>query len=556
MIASSSLHKFLLSAASVLISFAASAITPSVRDVDIKVRLTDDGTARITERWDVTVSEGTEWYLVRDNLDDITIYGLEVSENGRNFIDEGEWKVSRTLEEKAAKCGIVTKGNGCEICWGIGNYGDHTFIVSYSMARASKALDDYDIFHVQLVSPGLSSPPLHVRAEISLNTAPLDTTNARIWGFGFYGEASFSSEGSIILESSEPFVRNSSLIALLRLDKGVIHPVSVRQTTFSAAQEKAFEGSAYQEEYQEPSIWMKLYRLLLGILFPILFILIPVKIRRKAIMNILGTHRKKDIGWSREIPYEGDLASANYILGKLGERRSGNNVASAMILRMLQKGCLSVSNDPKGKTEITFGNEAALSQFGASERKLWEYMKLASGSDRILQDKEFSRWSAKHKEEINDWLTKLSAEGEQNLTSHGFKLRGKYTEAGQTEARKALGLKKFLTDYTLIKERASREVALWQEYLVFGAMLGIADKVASELKDINPTIFQEATIYDYTTTRNVIRMSDSLARSITNAKARYDRQQMSSSSRGGFGGHTSFGGGGGFSGGGFGGGSR
>lgn len=544
--------------ASTVISVAASAFVPSIRDVDIKVRLTDDGTALITERWDVTVNDGTEWYLVRENLDDITISGLSVSENGREFINEGEWNIERPLEQKAGKCGIVTKRNGCEICWGVGNYGDHVFTVSYSMSHAAKALDDYDILHLQLVNPGLSSPPRHVKAEISLETAAADSTIARIWGFGFYGNAAISPSGhpgSIVLESSEPFSGDSSLIALLRLEKGVIHPESVRHCSFADVQEMAFEGSAYYENKWD-TFWNEVFPRLIALLFPVLIVISFIRSRRKTIMNILGVRRKKDVIWSREIPYNGDLASTDFILGKLGERRSGNNVASAIILRMIQKGCLTVGKDSKGRIEISFGNEAALEQFSEPERRLWEFMKEASGSDEILQNKEFSRWSLRHTEEINSWLTELSSAGERNIVAQGFQAQGKYTSEGQAEARKVLGLKKFLSDYTLIGERASREAVLWQDYLVFGAMFGIADKVAAELKDINPTMFQEATMYDYTTMRGVLDMSKSLGRSITNAKMDYDREQMSRSSRGGFGGHTSSGGGGGFSGGGFGGGSR
>lgn len=544
--------------AAAVISVAASAFAPSIRDVDIKIRLTDDGTALITERWDVTVSDGTEWYLVRENLDDITISGLSVSENGREFINEGEWNIERSLEQKAGKCGIVTKRNGCEICWGVGSYSDHVFTVSYNMSNAAKALDDYDMLHLQLVSPGLSSPPRHVKAEISLETAAADSTNARIWGFGFYGNAVISPAGhpgSIVLESSEPFSGDSSLIALLRLEKGLIHPESVRHCSFADVQEMAFEGSAYYENKWD-TFWNEIFPRLIALLFPVLIVISFIRSRRKTIMNILGVRKKKDVIWSREIPYNGDLASTDFILGKLGERRSGNNVASAIILRMLQKGCLSVQNDAKGRTEISFGDEAALAQFSEPERRLWGFMKEASGSDEILQNKEFSRWSLRHTEEINSWLTELSSTGERNIAAQGFLAQGKYTAEGQAEARKALGLKKFLSDYTLIGERASREAVLWQDYLVFGAMFGIADKVAAELKDINPTMFQEATMYDYTTMRGVLDMSNSLGRSITNAKMDYDREQMSRASRGGFGGHTSFGGGGGFSGGGFGGGSR
>jgi uncharacterized membrane protein len=119
-----------------------------------------------------------------------------------------------------------------------------------------------------------------------------------------------------------------------------------------------------------------------------------------------------------------------------------------------------------------------------------------------------------------------------------------------------VGFKKFLEDFTIIGERASQEVALWHDYLVFASLYGIADKVAKELKDINPQAFEQMMVYDYPTMNEVVRMTRNMGNSITNARAQHFSGGGFSSSRGGFGGFTSIGGGGGFSGGGFGGGSR
>ena len=114
-----------------------------------------------------------------------------------------------------------------------------------------------------------------------------------------------------------------------------------------------------------------------------------------------------------------------------------------------------------------------------------------------------------------------------------------------------IGLRKFLKDFTLIEERGSAEVSLWNDYLVFGALYGIADKVAKELSEINPKVFEQTVFSDPYTARQIVWMSRDLSNSITNAAAR-----TSAGARSGFGGRASFGGGGGFHGGGFGGGAR
>ena len=185
-------------------------------------------------------------------------------------------------------------------------------------------------------------------------------------------------------------------------------------------------------------------------------------------------------------------------------------------------------------------------------------MRDASGSDTILQDKEFSRWSNRNKKRLIAWTSAINTAGIQDLTSNGWYASRRYTESGQEQARKLMGLKKFLQDFTLTGERETLEVSLWQEYLVYGSLFGIAGKVAKQLKDIDPVLFEQTVVYDYTTFDTLLSMTNSLARAITNAS--YVRPVTSHTSSGGgwggFGGGASFGGGGGFSGGGFGGGAR
>ncbi len=51
------------------------------------------------------------------------------------------------------------------------------------------------------------------------------------------------------------------------------------------------------------------------------------------------------------------------------------------------------------------------------------------------------------------------------------------------EYNKINGLKKYLTDYSVIKERYPIEIKLWGKYLVFATIFGIADKVQKEFKE-------------------------------------------------------------------------
>ena len=535
-----------------------------IRDVNVDVRLDAEGAAHITEIWELEASSGTEMYLVRENLGDITFSDVCVTdETGRRYIFEENWDVDRSLSQKAGRCGIHYTSRGIEICWGLGSYGSHTYTVSYVFHNAVKSLQDYDMLHLQLVSPGLSSPPEHVRVVVGVDGKAIDEENARVWGFGYDGTMAFLN-GVAIGESESRFRSKSSVIVLLRLDKGIIaSPCSKRDVMFDEVLEQALEGSSFRDDIEEESLGDKLLSLLsvtLSLFVPLFGILYGgKKMTKRQRKKILGVDLK-DISWSRDLPFKGDILESEWVLSGIGEDKKKHDIAAAFILRMLKNGQLSMSKDRDGKIEISFNDKADISSLPEPEQELYAMMKDASGSDVILQDKEFSRWSKKsrNRSRILKWSESIKRAGASQLVSDGWMQGGNLTIDGQEQARGVVGFKKYLQDYTLLSERQSREVALWQDYLVFAALYGIADQVSKELKDINPEAFDEVMMYDYATLNDVLYLSRNLAYSITNAaetQKAYNGQH-NGSSRGGFGGFSSFGGGGGFSGGGFGGGVR
>lgn len=567
----------------------ASALTPSIRDVDITLTLLPDGTASIQERWDVCAADGTEWYLVRGNLGDIEIGNLAVSdESGRAYVDEGSWDTQRGIAEKAGRCGIVRKRDGAEICWGIGSLGDHVFDVSYTMSRSVKSLSDYDMLHLQTVSPGLSSPPRHVRVTVRAQQHQLDTANTRAWGFGFAGRVDFR-DGAVVYESTEPFVRNSSVIVLLRFDKGMFDSPSRQDRDFADALAVAMEGADFGSD-SDSDIGGGFARLVAVFVVAVAGMCAIAAWSRSARRRKILGMKPSEVPWNREIPFGGDLEASAYTLAKLGESSggSGDTLAAALILRMIYRGELSVAKDSRERVEISFSAAGAGAAAGSGDgsgadgssgsadsavvgsagsgsgsgsasdqaaEELREMMLKASGADKVLQHNEFSRWAKRHTHEVAGWSSRALVFGRNSLRDQKYIYGSAYTPAGQSEARKLLGLKKFLQDFTLMGEKDTIEVILWQDYMVYGALFGIADKVAEQLRDINPDLFAEVMDYDYMTMHQLLFQTRLLSAAITNSKASVAAEAAQQSARG-FGGGTSFGGGGGFSGGGFGGGSR
>ena len=546
-----------------------------VYDLDITVTLYSHGIAGVHEVWDLDTGNSiTEWYLPRENLGDIEILNLKVLDENYNgaepFTDVGEWNVDLSRKQKTGKSGIVHKHNGVELCWGIGDYGHHVFHTLYAMKNAVKTLNDYDMFHMQLVNDELAAPPQHVRVTIKTDTASvhavLDTTNTRVWGFGFHGTAAFE-DGNVVFESSEPFGYYSSVIALLRFNKGLFDSPSVQEKDFQEVLDRAMEGADFgprgDEEDEEGSALAGLVTLLVMFFTGrFLYRKSTGKMSRRDKKKLLGT-TESAIPWYREIPMDGDLIAADYALSRLSEDRKQNALASAEILRMIHNGYLDVQKDADGKVEITFAKDKqGKAPIDSIASDLWSMMLEASGEDRVLQDTEFSTWSKNHKSRLYSWTEKMGLMGKRIFRDKGWMRAAdtKFTPQGQLETQHLIGFRKFLSDFTLSGERETIEVHLWQDYLVFGALLGVADKVAKQLKDIDPVLFERTIGYDYTTFSGALTSLNNLSRAITSANRSYYTSSYSGGSSGGswggFGGGTSFGGGGGFSGGGHGGGGR
>ena len=61
-----------------------------------------------------------------------------------------------------------------------------------------------------------------------------------------------------------------------------------------------------------------------------------------------------------------------------------------------------------------------------------------------------------------------------------------YTQKGIDEQEKWTAFKKYMEDFSLLKDREVPELALWEKYLVYATAFGIADKVIKQLKIVYP----------------------------------------------------------------------
>ena len=191
------------------------------------------------------------------------------------------------------------------------------------------------------------------------------------------------------------------------------------------------------------------------------------------------------------------------------------------------------------------------------EKKLFDIMKEAS-IDGLLETKELEKWSRKNYTEffelfddlVESEITKLESNNHIYIRTdkNECKKKNVMDDTIYDDSVKLYGLKKYLIEFSNMKDKQVFDVHLWDEYLMFAYLFGIADKVAKQLKDMYPEVVQEMqnSNIDYNTLYYINHIS---VRSTSSASSARSAAQSYSSGGGGFssggGGGGSFGGGGG-----------
>lgn len=528
-------------------------------DVDslrINVELRDDGAALVTETWRINVSDDiSEWYLVADNMGRMTIEDLRVcDETGNEYVNEGEWNVNRSRARKAGRCGLVTKSDGYEICWGVGSSGWHTYTVRYLLTGLVKGHEDLDGFNHMFVARNLGSSPQSIVLTIRKPGLELTTENTKVWAFGFHGEIHVE-DGAVVARTTEPFTRRSALIAMAGFEKGLFHPALTESRTFDEVRQTAMEGSDYREPDKDGDFWIGL---LVG-LGVVLSVFVSVKVIVKTVKRkreLLGGGMR-NVAWFRDAPLAGDLKkSSNILLAFSGNTMlERQNLIAAYITRLFYRGAFEVIPQPGNSKplmrirELEVDDSTDARSDAGLESRLYSFIKEAAGEDGILQKNELQRWANCHGEALYDW----GLDAWNGVTIWTMK---------PEDARQVFGLRRYLKDFTMIKDRGVVEVKLWNNYLIFASLYGIADQLMKDFQKVCPEYFTLSSaarlLDDDVTTFMIWNMINMTSRDFNTAASTYEASRSNDSGSGwsGGGGMASWGGGGGFSGGGSGGGGR
>lgn len=571
-----------------------SAAGNNLHEIDMQITIAEDGSARIAEKWTITVSEGTEVYKEMMNMGESSIRDFTVTQGGREFETLDRWDVDASREAKAGKAGVIKNGSDYELCFGVGEYGDNEYTMHYTIDKFVAKYQDIYGMNWQLVNQDMNIKPSVIKVDI---TGHGITDSTRMYAFGF--------EGNINLDKEEDIPR---IIAVNEMDgekTGRVNYVNIllgmpdssftnaitkyEDRTFEEIVEEAQEGSDYIEDNRNGSDWERVIMPNLGFFIPIGLIVCGAagivvialiaghSADKRGIEYTDGSIEKihsLDVDYFRDIPCNQNIYFFYYLVVKTGfvmEKEARSGLITALLLDWIrgdyvefvkeEKKTIFFSN--KDTFKIHFKNNLDPSNTLGCE--LYGYFKEAAGQNAILENKEFEKWCAKHYERLDQWFINVETQMKAELAADGYTKAvqttqkflflfdvptGKllYTPKFREEVHHTVGFKKFLLEFGSLGEKETREVFLWEGYLIFASILGIADKVEKEIGRLYPEFSANSNL---DTTYTTLATRAFVYRGIGRATSAREAVDIRSSGGGGM---SSFGGGGGsFSGGGGGG---
>ena len=532
----------------------------SIDDIKMDIYIDNEGIAHVTEVWNMNVSEGTEGYKPYYNLGESEISNFKVSMNDRVFTYNDNWDTSDSFNTKAYHNGINYLDNGLELCFGISSYESNTYTLTYDISNfVVNTSDGYQMVYWTLFPYEFSPNPGRVYIKIHSDFRYEDTLD--VWGYGKYGAPCYVYDGYIEMDSENTVSSSEYMTILIKFPEGTFNTNVTLEDDFDNYLDMANDGATAYKETKKSFI-SKLIEFIFEFI-PFIFVF-GISILSAIIAGTrpkYGTKRMKfgekgnnvkDAPYFRDIPYKKEeLSRAYWFACQYNLINKPTDYLGAILLKWLKLGKISLKKEDsktllgsKENTSVIFNNCEGLNDL---EIKLYSMMYEAS-VDGILEKNEFTKWCNKHYSKILTWfndvvdIETIALANENKLTRIGYN-KYQVNDIVYDDALKVSGVKNFLKEFSNIKDRNAIEVNLWEEYLMYANIFGIAKKVMKEFKDLYPDVITDEIYNDVTF---VYMISDSGVHSATTAR---ERAQSYSSGGGGFssggGGGGSFGGGGG-----------
>ncbi|HHU19736.1 MAG TPA: DUF2207 domain-containing protein [Bacilli bacterium] len=537
----------------------------SMSSIDYSIELQSDGSGIVTETRQMHLTEGTEVYLVFSDLEGSEITDVHVSDFGESFTYQDQWDINASREEKTGKYGLIPTSEGYELTWGIGEYGDHEFIVSYTLSGMVRQLEDGQSLLWRFFNGRNNVPPEEVTITIS-GAVPFDQEQTKIWSFGYDGEV-YLEDGQLIGWSNQALTERDYITIFMQFLDQPFSPALTWGETIAEQEAKAMESSNYLDQGRSDSDQIAMY---LGIVIAGLAIITAffsgfyVTRRRKAIeaADPLITGSKRELlnegKTYHQIPYPvEDIADVAYFLQEQGKGEL-EAYFNAFLLKWLRDGQITQIKDHSNQEEIIKLNVRTLGDESTLEAQFYQMLLSAADRHGEVDAKQLTSWAEENYDQITEIEASLPYESKQFLLKENylneeevyflgnFRAKAlKSTFKGEELYNQLVQFENYLNELLLLDESELKHLSLSEDVIIWASLFNLVEPIVEQIEAIDQIYF---TNHHFTFT-NIYWLS----LYSSGFSSGYDRAVTSHQRSSGGGGTTSFGGGGGSFGGGGGG---
>ncbi len=489
-----------------------------------------------------------------------------------------------------------------------------TYKISYKIIDAVKNYNDCSEFYWQFVSTDSEIPANKVTGTIKLPNIVENLEDLRVWAHGpLNGNVKKDSNDTVSFEVEE-LEENTMLEARIvtpRLVFGINNNTSNEyklQSILEQEQEWADKANRRREEIRLRQENMRKTMITTCIVFNLIGLVLAVIIVKKIykyhnkLKEIPKIKPEQEIEYYRDIEGNETPAEAAFIyyFKNTGIQYNMSKVISATMLDLCMKKHIEFEIVPNKKNQIKVILKKDFPEgLARDERLIYELLqKVASKETNSFTMKDFEKYASRHSSSVlgtfskiekiakdlqeengnyskesvaksNSWSTKgvgyvflaiLSVISMWLLiipaivaAVYNFKIASRYntlTQKGVNRKEELQGLKKYMEEFSMIDDKTVPELVLWEKYLVYATVFGIADKVLKQLKVVYPQITEgdlAGYTYMYLMYSNNFNTSflNTLNTSVTTSYHSATNYSSGSGGGGGFSSGGGFGGGGG-----------
>lgn len=454
-------------------------------------------------------------------------------------------------DEYQNQCYIHKNSNETEIGWFMPaiDEGVRTFSITYTIKNLVHVYSDTAELYYKFVPESFSLPITKMQGTVNF-PSKAEKSSLRTWlhSTASNSNISINSEKQISFTLEQNPKNTYVEVRLLMPVK--LFPSSTRksgESVFSSIQATELQqAKKYQEQVQEEQQRQHILGIIDAVTAPVILIICIV---------LLIVAKRKNRRLKVNVPeYTRDIPSGNspagianlfYFYNGIGEKEK-NRVFSATMLSLAHKGYIQFLNQNGDITVHITGNTKNL-ELTASEQIFYEIIStVAEKYEDTFTMEQFKEYSQVHYNYIDRKITEFLSSSKREIADRGyyrakpaylsvfivvgilmvflaFALFGvsgsrnyllvyiplaliiggvlliiagvtkpKLSEKGEYDYGVWHGLKKFMLDFSRMKEYGVPELTLWEEYLVYATMMGISSEVCKQLKLVYPQLSDTA----------------------------------------------------------------